>query len=475
MAKKPTYPATVDARPVKSFFVEMLTRDISLQDAILDLLDNSVDGIQRTATKATLRKRTPYNGYWARISFSGDGFAIEDNCGGIPWKLSEYAWRMGRIKKDFDKKDRRAVGTYGIGMKRAIFKIGEDCTITTHSSDRSYKVYLSPKWMKSESDWGIPASAVPSAKTRGTSIRISKIHPAIRNEFDSDRFQKEFRAAVATHYAYIIDKGFDVYVNDALVKPRSIRLLFSTTKEKASLQHEIRPFVYETKHEGVEVFLAVGFTRPIPSTNEANESLENYKDRYSSGEAGWTIICNDRTVVYRDKTALTGWGVSGVPQYHPQFIAISGIVIFSSEDANLLPTTTTKRGIEASSELYLQIRDKMIEGMKLFTQYTNQWKGMELVAKSKSRLKQTTSTDLAGVMRNVSRLPMKPTRGVLKGKQYKPTLPRPTQEKTSDRIAFRRPVAAIRRVSSYLFGTRDKKPSVVGEKCFDLVLEETEE
>ena len=37
----------VDARPVKSFFVDMLTRDIELVDAILDLLDNCVDGILR--------------------------------------------------------------------------------------------------------------------------------------------------------------------------------------------------------------------------------------------------------------------------------------------------------------------------------------------------------------------------------------------------------------------------------------------
>ena len=37
----------VDASPVKSFFVQMLTRDIELSDAILDLLDNCIDGILR--------------------------------------------------------------------------------------------------------------------------------------------------------------------------------------------------------------------------------------------------------------------------------------------------------------------------------------------------------------------------------------------------------------------------------------------
>jgi hypothetical protein len=66
-----------------------------------------------------------------------------------------------------------------------------------------------------------------------------------------------------------------------------------------------------------------------------------------------------------------------------QFIAISGIVIFCSEKPELLPTTTTKRGIDGNSELYLHVRDKMIEGMKIFTQYTNQWKTKELITESR--------------------------------------------------------------------------------------------
>ena len=36
--------AKVEAFPTKAFFVRMITRDISLEDCILDLIDNSVDG-----------------------------------------------------------------------------------------------------------------------------------------------------------------------------------------------------------------------------------------------------------------------------------------------------------------------------------------------------------------------------------------------------------------------------------------------
>ena len=35
---------TAAAIPTKQFFVSMLTRDISLADAILDLIDNCLDG-----------------------------------------------------------------------------------------------------------------------------------------------------------------------------------------------------------------------------------------------------------------------------------------------------------------------------------------------------------------------------------------------------------------------------------------------
>jgi len=50
----------IDASPTKDFFVSMLTRDISLDDAILDLLDNCVDGILRN--ELTNNEEHPYKG-----------------------------------------------------------------------------------------------------------------------------------------------------------------------------------------------------------------------------------------------------------------------------------------------------------------------------------------------------------------------------------------------------------------------------
>ena len=89
------------------------------------------------------------------------------------------------------------------------------------------------------------------------------------------------------------------------------------------------------------------------------------------------MICNDRIVLLQDRSMITGWGDGGLPRYHPQFRAIAGLVVLMSNDAEKLPVSTTKRGLDVGSEVYLKVRQACIEGMKLFTDFTNKWKGME--------------------------------------------------------------------------------------------------
>ena len=132
----------------------MLTRDIKLEEAILDLLDNCVDGILRSKGVESDR---PYEGNWADISFGGGTFSIIDNCGGISWELSQYAFRMGRDPKR-EPDAAGVVGVYGIGMKRAIFKMGKSCEISTRSGEDEYEVSITPEWVDDEDNWNIPVA-----------------------------------------------------------------------------------------------------------------------------------------------------------------------------------------------------------------------------------------------------------------------------------------------------------------------------
>ncbi|KKL84912.1 hypothetical protein LCGC14_1959980 [marine sediment metagenome] len=455
----------LEASPVKSFFVRMLTRDIELGEAILDLLDNCVDGILRTKKKNEGNK--PYEGFRAEIEFNKDTFTISDNCGGIPWKLHDYAFRMGRAT-NHPPDVPGTVGVYGIGMKRAIFKIGRHCLISTRNGDHRYEVEITPKWLDDESDWKIPvANAKRPMDEEGTTIVVGELNPGITERFNegAKSFQQSLDRMVSTHYSYIIDKGFEVKINGQPIKPRTTKLIFNDTQEKAS----IRPFIFKTKKDGVDVFLSVGFTRGIPTPNDIADEQEQKK--YSSEDAGWTIICNDRVVLYCDRSEMTGWGEAGVPRYHTQFIAISGIVEFKSDDASKLPTTTTKRGVDASSPLYLQTKNKMREGMRFFTDYTNQWKGR--AEEAQKHFKEGKPLSFNEIKTETQRLHLNPTtRSFPPGEQYKPDLPLPKRlEPTRRRISFIKHVADIKAVAEY-FGDIDMEPSEAGEKCFDLFLRE---
>ena len=129
------------------------------------------------------------------------------------------------------------------------------------------------------------------------------------------------------------------------------------TKAKVPKVAGIHPYVFRGLIEGVSVELSVGFYRPLASQSEIDEELNEGGGRQRSRDhAGWTVICNDRIVLHADKSVVTGWGVDGVPQYHGQFIAIAGVVLFRCSDSEKLPLTTTKRGIDANSRVYLLVR-----------------------------------------------------------------------------------------------------------------------
>ena len=66
--------------------------------------------------------------------------------------------------------------------------------------------------------------------------------------------------------------------------------------------------------------MVVGFNQAIPSEDDALEEQEGTSR--SSEDAGWTVVCNDRAVLFCDRSELTGWGESGVatlshPVYKP--------------------------------------------------------------------------------------------------------------------------------------------------------------
>lgn len=229
--------------------------------------------------------------------------------------------------------------------------------------------------------------------------------------------------------------------------------------------------------DGVDIRLAIGFYRSLPSEYEMAGEIAGVKRR--SEEAGWTIVCNDRVVVYCDKTYLTGWGENAIPRFHVQFIGIAGIVEFRSKDSRKLPITTTKRGIDASSDLFLYVKNFMREGLKQFTSYVNKWRVDLAAEKEEAEKAQPITIDQLFEGEIILKDKWTAVRNRSYETKYVPTLPMPASthgRRASHRnIRFSKPIQEIKLVADFLFEDSERDPSEVGEECFDRILKEAQE
>ncbi|WP_420414378.1 ATP-binding protein [Roseibium sp.] len=456
------------ASPTKEFFVKMLTRDIELEDAILDLLDNCLDGVVRSISSATITD-LPYSGFEAKLTISPEHFSIEDNCGGIPIDIAKkYAFTMGR-PPNAGNTIPGTIGMYGIGMKRAIFKLGTDGFVESFN-DESFWVEFSSKWMASE-DWDdLPMYELPSEQlAQGhTKISVLELAEEVKSRFGDANWVDDFKRKVAQHYALIIAKGFSVRIGTPEefkedVKPieaESFSLLSSNNGDDES--SKISPHYYTGEIDGVKIEIFAGLYRELLSQSELDTEEET---RGSTDSAGWTVACNDRVVIWKDKTKLTGWGEASVPNYHGQFIPITGIVLFSANDTRKLPLTTTKRGIDAASNVFLSAKDHMRTATKAMTTFTNKWKKFPEDREKLYRSAQHLS--LPELRRSAIDLASKPTRKDPSISFYAPTLPSPRQENTSTRVSFVADKNDVKLVSKHFFDTDSATAAEVGKRAFD--------
>lgn len=470
----------VKGAPTKNFFIHMLTRDIAVNDAILDLLDNCLDGVMR-------KKRQPpaeddfqyYQGYKAEIEITSNSFSIWDNCGGIPLETAiNYAFRLGKPSENVIDNDLPTVGIYGIGMKRAIFKMGREARVYSKTNTDNFCVHISEEWLTNDNgEWDLPiAQENTILEEEGTRIHINKLTTEMEGYWgrkdDRDSFENTLREEIAYHYSFIIEKGFSIYVNGLKVEPNMVKLLFHDTTD----ERKIMPYLYQTSIEGVDVKIALGFYDSIMTDEEMDQENEGNR---TSKDAGWTVICNDRVILYNNKDHLTGWGEAGVPRYHTQFIGIRGVVVFRCNDPIKLPMTTTKRGIDMSSPIYSEIRGRMREGLKIFTDYTNKWKGRTIEERQISS--NVPTVDMKQLLQSHDKIEQRFSSLHFASRNgayiVKPVLPTPSGNNLFRFIRYSKAEEDINTVSNFIYGEirTELKPSEIGERCFDIMLEKAKE
>jgi len=330
-------PKLIFGDPTKDFFISMLIKDITLKDAIGDLVDNSVDGAKRNASDPNDLSK-----FWIEIKADKTSFEIVDNCGGIESNIArEYAFRFGRPNEY--KLDSNSISQFGIGMKRAFFKIGENVVIKSIARKSNFEMHIDVSRWKKVQKWDFEFDTVneagvsnPLDKTK-TTISISELSADSINSFDNNIFYNALKTEIGKEHFYALSEGLNITINGSKLKPPALTLINDS---------EFKPAFWHHKFENglnVEVYAGISLPR--------------------GDEGGWYIFCNERLVTGPDTSADTGWtGLKkgGVAEYHNQFHRFRGYVFFKSKDASNLPWQTTKTGMDLDSSEYKFVRQKMI-------------------------------------------------------------------------------------------------------------------
>lgn len=428
---------SVKARPTKAFFVEMLVKDVSLLSAIMDLVDNTVDGALRVRGDGSL------DGLFVLLTIQPNHFEIKDNCGGISVELAkEYAFRFGRdVNAPIIK---GSVGLFGVGMKRAVFKLGRQFQVRSTSARNSFDINVNVvQWQSNDSEpWTFPMLVEEYVEDtleeqRGTTVTVSDLYEGVKSRFELPLFASSLEHEIAARHQIYLERGLNIKINGSSVAASAPQFAYTADRT-------LRPAYEDLCYNGVAVRLFAG----IGDTNVDN--------------AGWYVYCNGRMVVKADQTKLTGWGELGttrIPKYHHQFSRFRGCAFLDSENPSSLPWNTTKDGLDVESDIYRTVRLEMVLLMRPVIDFLNRL-DQELEEPEEKRL-------LTALVARAEYLP--PTRALPTAPSfhYEKPPPRPRRPRTV-RIQYDRPTELVDRVKKCV---RARSAREAGEKTFDWYLE----
>jgi hypothetical protein len=434
----------INASPTKEFFIHMLTRDIPLSRAILDLVDNSVDGARR------LRPNGNYDGLWARLELNSEQFRIADNCGGIPVEIArDYAFRFGRPKEA--RGTPGSMGQFGVGMKRTFFRLGRHFVVRSTTANSRFAVDVDVDAWLADADtpdnWHFKFSELESGlhvkeKDTGTVIEVDRLLPNVKDAFALENFKGRLAEELSQAHALTLDSELAITLNAIPIRHDPQQLFVSKSLKPGFLEKSYTSQVL-VGHRGppVRVKLYAGV---------AERSLH---------DGGWYIFCNGRLILRADQSPTTVWGERHqMRAYHPDFAFFRGYAYFDSDDGALLPWTTTKTGVDADSPIYKAVQREMIEMTRPVVAFLSDLAKERSADAGKHPLDDAIATARATLVQTVTR----PSVFVAPPPARAPTGPK------MQKIQYSKPIAEVEKAKQLL---KVRSFTAVGEKTFEYYMQ----
>lgn len=307
-------------RPTREFIIRTITKDIRIDSAIFDLIDNSINAAE------VVSKSKKLNGYYVSITVNEDYIKIEDNCGGFTKeKVLNGALRIGGSLSE--------QSGYGVGMKRAILKFGREIIIKSNSENYSFIAEINSSTFGVNDNWDINLKKFPREQINsyGVSISVSDLYSDISNTFKKASFKNNLFTNISTKYRYKLTNGFKISLNGEEVLPQFPNgnlIAESPWNVNRDYQMQVKVKLY----------------------NNIPRNTDN----------GWDIIINGRCILERDKSKITQWHKKLIKQgcSYERFV---GEVLIEGDDIKKLPVWSTKDNIDVDSVAFQYILNRMYD------------------------------------------------------------------------------------------------------------------
>lgn len=327
-----------------------LKSDVTPIAAVKELVDNVIDNWRRLDNEGT---DVTIN---IEIDFDNETFRISDDSGGLSEENVKLIFALGdTIKEEID----FPIGTYGMGAKKAILRLGSNAEIKSRSNDEDngYGFKITEEWLQDDS-WTVEKLVYDDFPKGTTVIDIDDLNIELADEEnDSGELQEssgfkspgafieDLKSELAITYDKFLSEGagpensqLTIKVNgEPIDPPNGIEWSYTPYDDfhpRHYQEYEIDPEDLPDRDEPVKVDVIAGLM-PEGDTDKS----------------GTDVLIQNRRILTANKGMMGGWGTH--LKNHNDNIARTKLQlnIYTENNTEDLPWDTQKGRIELNNNI----------------------------------------------------------------------------------------------------------------------------
>ena len=345
-------PPRIAGKPPLKDIVIGSWRDLNRSEALLELIDNSIDAWRRRREKdpTTTAKRLRI---YIDVDPLEDRLVYEDNAGGVsPDRIENLVIPGHSETTDLEK----TIGSYRTGGKKAVFKLALDVNIRTRYldpagyADDALQIHLDRLWLEHPTVYEFPVYVmkIPDIERGQTRYTFR-----LRDGWDTETFDQVSTEIQRTYTLLMLRFPIQIFFNDREhpLEPLADLYAFTGTHDD---QTDLRPqrinfhtdLRWRNRTHPVRVEMILGCRTTTAS---------------SRGEdgAGIDLYGNDRLFVLRDQEIVKTWYPS-IPKGAARLL-VRGLINIHAPNI-FVPWDVHKRHLNADRELVTLLRtDRLMD------------------------------------------------------------------------------------------------------------------